>query len=430
LKRRFHTEAAERFRIESILPGHDGCVNAIGWSESGKWLISGSDDQKICVHDPFSNRNGPLQKLPTDHLSNIFQTKFLPYSNDRVIISSARDGLVSMSILDQTGQLVRHSAQRYGKRIIKHRKSCHKICFIPSTQIVLSCGEDGAVYRYDPREPDELDPKPIVQYRCPNHHVFGTQLHTIDFSPNGYNFAIGGHYHSASVFDYRKLDSDQSDGDNQLPVMEIYPSHMEKIKQKPQCPNITALRYNHSGSEIVCSYNDEEIHLFNALDGNHVRTFGGHRNSQTVKGVNFYGNCSEYIISGSDCGHLFVWKTRTGSLVNYQFADGDVEIEPGVLNALEPHPYLPYLATSGLDSTVKLWSPFGINFLDEPDHIIQSAKKGAMRNRRNRLSFKDSNCDISQLSAVVRLLSHRFTERHFEQDDSDEDDEPSDCRPS
>ena len=43
--------------------------------------------------------------------------------------------------------------------------------------------------------------------------------------------------------------------------MEIYPSHMEKIKQKPQCPNITALRYNHSGSEIVCSYNDEEIHL-------------------------------------------------------------------------------------------------------------------------------------------------------------------------
>ena len=105
LKRRFHTEAAERFRLEGVLPGHDGCVNAIGWSESGKWLISGSDDQKICVHDPFSNRNGPLQKLPTDHLSNIFQTKFLPYSNDRVIISSARDGLVSMSILDQSGQL-------------------------------------------------------------------------------------------------------------------------------------------------------------------------------------------------------------------------------------------------------------------------------------------------------------------------------------
>lgn len=99
LKRRFHTEAAERFRIEGILPGHDGCVNAIGWSESGKWLISGSDDQKICIHDPFSNRNGPLQKLPTDHLSNIFQTKFLPYSNDRVIISSARDGLDRKSVV-------------------------------------------------------------------------------------------------------------------------------------------------------------------------------------------------------------------------------------------------------------------------------------------------------------------------------------------
>ena len=60
---------------------------------------------------------------------------------------------------------MRHSAQKYGKQIIKHRKSCHKICFIPSTQIILSCGEDGAVYRYDPRERDHSDPKPIVQYR-------------------------------------------------------------------------------------------------------------------------------------------------------------------------------------------------------------------------------------------------------------------------
>ena len=31
-----------------------------------------------------------LTTLPTDHLSNIFQTKFLPNSNDRVIVSAAR----------------------------------------------------------------------------------------------------------------------------------------------------------------------------------------------------------------------------------------------------------------------------------------------------------------------------------------------------
>ena len=33
----------------------------------------------------------------------------------------------------------------------------------------------------------------------------------------------------------------------------------------------------------------------------------GHRNSATVKGVNFYGPESQYVISGSDCGNIFLW---------------------------------------------------------------------------------------------------------------------------
>ena len=79
---------------------------------------------------------------------------------------------------------VRHSAQKYGKQIIKHRKSCHKICFIPSTQTVLSCGEDGAVYRYDPREPDQSDPKPIVQYRLGSISSDFLEFHNSDYDPH------------------------------------------------------------------------------------------------------------------------------------------------------------------------------------------------------------------------------------------------------
>ena len=31
--------------------------------------------------------------------------------------------------------------------------------------------------------------------------------------------------------------------------------------------------------------------------------------------------------------------------------------ESGVVNVLEPHPNFPILATSGLDSDIKIWSP-------------------------------------------------------------------------
>ena len=42
-----------------------------------------------------------------------------------------------------------------------------------------------------------------------------------------------------------------------------------------------------------------------------------------VKGVNFYGLRSEYVVSGSDCGHVFLWDKDTEEVV--QFLEGDHE---------------------------------------------------------------------------------------------------------
>jgi WD repeat-containing protein 42A len=43
--------------------------------------------------------------------------------------------------------------------------------------------------------------------------------------------------------------------------------------------------------------------------------------SVVVKGVNFYGPRSEFIVSGSDCGHVFLWDKETENVV--QFMEGD-----------------------------------------------------------------------------------------------------------
>lgn len=77
-----------------------------------------------------------------------------------------------------------------------------------------------------------------------------------------------------------------------------------------------------------------------------------HRNSNTIKSVNFYGPHSEYIISGSDCGNLFMWERNTQSIVHWSTADDE-----GVVNCLEPHSSFPIIATSGLDQDVKIWAP-------------------------------------------------------------------------
>ena len=108
--------------------------------------------------------------------------------------------------------------------------------------------------------------------------------------------------------------------------------------------NITCAVFNHDGSELIASYNDEDIYLFKSdhSDGaDYSKHYSGHRNSATgrkmspilplktlndfcllVKGVNFYGPKSEFVITGSDCGHVFLWGKETEAIVH--MFEGDV----------------------------------------------------------------------------------------------------------
>lgn len=56
----------------------------------------------------------------------------------------------------------------------------------------------------------------------------------------------------------------------------------------------------------------------------HTRVYRGHCNIKTVKDVNFFGLNDEYVVSGSDSGHLFIWDRKTANLVN--ILEGDSEV--------------------------------------------------------------------------------------------------------
>ncbi|XP_037343996.2 DDB1- and CUL4-associated factor 6 isoform X2 [Pungitius pungitius] len=78
--------------------------------------------------------------------------------------------------------------------------------------------------------------------------------------------------------------------------------------------------------------------------------YKGHRNSRTmIKESCFWGN--NFVMSGSDCGHIFVWDRHTAEHLMLLEADNHV------VNCLQPHPYDPILASSGIDYDIKIWSP-------------------------------------------------------------------------
>ncbi len=92
-----------------------------------------------------------------------------------------------------------------------------------------------------------------------------------------------------------------------------------------------------------------------------VGEYQGRRNVETfAKDVNFFNSgrfffhagvlTPSFITTGGDCGHVFVWHKETKELVFKALADTNV------VNCAVPHPSLPIMVTSGIDSDVKWWS--------------------------------------------------------------------------
>ncbi|XP_050377111.1 protein ALTERED SEED GERMINATION 2 isoform X2 [Argentina anserina] len=78
----------------------------------------------------------------------------------------------------------------------------------------------------------------------------------------------------------------------------------------------------------------------------------GHCNIGTdIKQASFLGQRGEYVASGSDDGRWFIWEKQTGRLI--KLLQGD----EAVVNCVQCHPSDCVVATSGIDNTIKLWTP-------------------------------------------------------------------------
>lgn len=324
----------ERLELMYKMQRHEGCVNTLHFNCSGTRLASGSDDLNVILWDwTVSN---PVLVYDSGHRSNVFQAKFIPFSGDCHIVSCARDGQVRLAELSSTGIC------KGTRRLAQHRGPAHKLALqFDSPQSFLSCGEDAVVYEIDLRE---NKPEKLLTCKEEDRKV---ALYTIFVNPsNSYEFAIGGRDHKIRIYDKRKI------VENDGTLKTFCPHHLLFSEIRA---NVTCLVYNYNGSEILATYNDEDIYSFDtshSTEADYVHKYQGHRNNATVKGVNYFGSKSEYVVSGSDCGNIYVWERESEHVINYMAGD-----EGGVVNCLEPHPHLPVLATSGLDDDVKIWVP-------------------------------------------------------------------------
>ncbi|PIN01405.1 WD40 repeat protein [Handroanthus impetiginosus] len=403
------------------LTGHQGCVNTIEFNSTGELLVSGSDDKRVMLWD------WSMQKLKlsysSGHLDNIFQARIMPFTDDRIIVTSSADCQVRLSQVLENGRVET-------KKLSKHQGRVHRLAVEPGSPYVFySCGEDGFVQHYDLRSNSAtklFSCSPIIEN---NRSSSSIGLNAIVIDPRNPNyFAVGGADVYARIYDIRKYEVNASTKAGS-PVNTFCAHHLIGTHDT----HITALAYSNT-SELLVSYNDELIYLFQknmglgpnplSLSSEDLRELGdpqvysGHRNSQTVKGVNFFGPNDEYVLSGSDCGHIFIWMKKGGELVRLMVGDRHI------VNQLEPHPVIPVIASCGIEKNVKLWAPSSNDIRPLPDNVQQIMED----NKQGREAHSRATLTPDVIMHVLRLHRRQarvYIERRYNREDieSDEDDE-------
>lgn len=146
LRRRLQASPAyiDRLEQETLLTGHEGCVNCLEWSNDGLLLASGSDDYKVMIWDPFRKRR--LQTIHTKHLGNIFSVKFLPRHNNNIVATCGADKYIYVYDINHGNETL-FSCNC-------HTMRAKRLATAPdSPHIFWSAGEDGIVLQLDMREP-------------------------------------------------------------------------------------------------------------------------------------------------------------------------------------------------------------------------------------------------------------------------------------
>lgn len=403
------------------LNGHEGCVNTIQFNAAGDYLVSGSDDQEVKIWN-WATKTLELS-YPSGHYDNIFQVKIMPFTDDRRIVTSAADGQVRLGQVKENGEVET-------KRLGKHQGRVHNLDVEPgSPYIFYSCGEDGFVQHFDLRSNSARKLFCCSSFSENKQSSSSLRLDALVIDPRNPNyFALGGSDKYARVYDIRKCQRDSSSNSDK-PVNTFCPHHLIET----QDVRITSLAFSNT-SELLVSYNDELIYLFQKNMGlgpsplsipredlqklEEPQAYVGHRNSQTVKGVSFFGPHDEYIMSGSDCGHLFIWKKKGAQLVRLMKGDRHI------LNQVEPHPNLPVIASSGIEKNIKVWAPVSSDVVPLP-HNVQEIMESNRQGREDHSRVTLTPDMIMHVLRMHRRQALSYFERRYNRADnySDEEDE-------
>lgn len=147
-----------------------------------------------------------------------------------------------------------------------------------------------------------------------------------------------------------------------------------------------------------------------------LMVYQGRENSQTFAKQARFLFGGEFVATGCDRGRMHIWHKDSGQRLRQVPADGTI------LNCVTPHPHLPMVATSGIDSTVKWWSCSdeyytgdGNSSDSDSDDEDWGGYNLGLRSllARRVLSPSDAEASLAQADIGRQAGNDLFREKHF-----------------
>ena len=310
----------------------------------------------------------PLAILETRHNGNVFHVTPLDHSPGKVVTCAA-DGYLRMSDLESGTSAVvvspeydRDEVEAMLPALLSLRPG---MCFshhLLDANTGLLCSERG-LRRFDLRtNPREQRSRSLLgnTRTCKACAIWSAA--DLDSS---YVFC-GGSSATVGLYDLRMTDSTGS---------RVVQKYLPRNLPASAAVSVSGLDISKDKRELLVSYENDQIYTFPIFPKNtssptvdelndyvseyetsigtiqsDLASYGGHLNRFTfLKNAKYAGPNDEYICTGSDSGHAWIYARANGAVASFLNADHST------CNGVVPHPSLPFFITYGIDSTAKLW---------------------------------------------------------------------------
>jgi WD repeat-containing protein 42A len=391
---------ARALELDRVLEGHMGCINSIEFSDDGTLLLTGSDDTNICLFSTLTWQK--LATLETAHTRNIFNAAMVPHSGNTEIVSCGLDGKVCLCRIRENGESANNVFQVAENKVVTRSNAItSRLVFLegqPRTAYVArSTGSVSVVDLRLEREVDQFYPAFADMSRSCN-CIASSPVHP-------YVLACGTDLPPVCFVDVRKATRE-----NASFLRVSSPMAM-------QSSGVGGLSFNQQGDKVVCSYKSSDVFAYEwtaALDHSDRRycdpldlasypahdyasqyvlcptkRYVGRSNRLTMFKEAAYFDEDRYVVTGGDCGHVFVWDAETGKLFRKVKADSDI------VNGVLTHPALPVIVACGIDDSAKVISVSDDEAYGLPHHNVDHTFN-APRTRRRFAAESDTDEETTE----------------------------------